>query len=631
MSDILDHLADHVLLCDGGMGTQVQSMALTVEEDYLGHENCTDILTRARPDVVREIHGRYFAAGADMVETNTFGASPITLGEFGLEDEAYELNRLSAEIAREAAEQFSDGRRRFVLGSIGPGTKLPTLGHIDYDTLENSFLIQCGGLIDGGVDAFLIETCQDPLQIKAAINGCRLAREQAGTDTPVFVQVTVETTGTLLVGSDIAAAATAIHAMGVPLMGLNCATGPQEMGEHVRWLAANWPGLVSVQPNAGLPELVDGQTRYPLLPDELAVWQERFLDEDGVNLLGGCCGTTPDHIRAVDAMLRRRGGERGRPTPVKRTSVWVPGLASLYSAVPYRQENAFLSIGERCNANGSKKFRQLQEAEDWDGVVAMAREQVKEGSHTLDVCTAFVGRDEVRDMTQVVERLRGSVTAPLVIDSTELPVIAAALKLYGGKAVINSINFENGEESAAERLALARKFGAAVVALTIDEVGMAKTADEKVALAKRLYAFAVEKHGLPAADLMFDPLTFTICTGVEDDRKLAVETLDAIERIATELPECQIVLGLSNVSFGLKAAARHVLNSVFLDHAVRRGMTGAIVHISKILPLHRIADEEVLEEGRLLGIISIGDVVKNRLDEATLVVDSLRDYVTGGR
>ncbi|MBF0391934.1 MAG: methionine synthase [Alphaproteobacteria bacterium] len=593
MSDILDHLADHVLLCDGGMGTQVQSMALTVDEDYLGHENCTDILTRARPDVVREIHGRYFAAGADMVETNTFGASPITLGEFGLEDEAYELNRLSAEIAREAAEQFSDGRRRFVLGSIGPGTKLPTLGHIDYDTLENSFLVQCGGLIDGGVDAFLIETCQDPLQIKAAINGCRLAREQAGTDTPVFVQVTVETTGTLLVGSDIAAAATAIHAMGVPLMGLNCATGPQEMGEHVRWLAANWPGFVSVQPNAGLPELVDGQTRYPLLPDELAVWQERFLDEDGVNLLGGCCGTTPDHIRAVDAMLRRRGGERGRPAPVKRTSVWVPGLASLYSAVPYRQENAFLSIGERCNANGSKKFRQLQEAEDWDGVVAMARDQVKEGSHTLDVCTAFVGRDEVRDMTHVVERLRGSVTAPLVIDSTELPVIAAALKLYGGKAVINSINFENGEESAAERLALARKFGAAVVALTIDEVGMAKTADEKVALAKRLYAFAVEKHGLPAADLMFDPLTFTICTGVEDDRKLAIETLDAIERIATELPECQIVLGLSNISFGLKAAARHVLNSVFLDHAVRRGMTGAIVHISKILPLHRIADEEV--------------------------------------
>ena len=592
MSAILDHLSQRVLLCDGGFGSQIQGMSLTLD-DFQGHENCTDILVLSRPDLVREIHGRYYAAGADMVETNTFGASLLTLGEFGIADLAFDINKRAVELAREAAEPFrADGRARFVLGSIGPGTKLPSLGHVDYDRLEASFLAQARGLMAGGADAVLIETCQDPLQIKAAVNAVKIARDEARRAVPVFVQVTVETTGTLLVGADIAAAATVIHALDVPLMGLNCATGPQEMSEHVRWLSANWPGLISVQPNAGLPELVDGQTHYPLEPADLALWQERFLDEDKINLMGGCCGTTPEHIAAIDAMLRRRG-QGARPVPARRSVHWMPSVASLYGQVPLRQENAFLSIGERCNANGSKKFRECQENRDWDGAVAMAREQVREGSHTLDVCTAFVGRDEIRDMTEVVSRLRGAVTAPLVIDSTELPVLEAALKLYGGKAILNSINFENGEEPAAARLALARKFGAAVIALTIDEEGMAKDADAKLALARRLYEFAVVRHGLPAADLMFDPLTFTICTGNEDDRKLAVHTLDAIERIARELPDCQIILGLSNVSFGLKAAARTVLNSVFLDHACKRGMTGAIVHVSKILPLHTIPAEEV--------------------------------------
>ncbi|MBW7851122.1 MAG: methionine synthase [Rhodospirillales bacterium] len=593
MTNILDHLHQRVLLCDSGMGTKVQAFDLALD-DFDGHENCTDVLTRTRPDVVREIHLRNFAAGADMVETNTFGASPLTLGEFGLQAEAFEINRRAAEIAREAVEEFSgDGRTRFVIGSVGPGTKLPSLGHIDYDSLEAALVVQCSGLIAGGVDAILAETCQDPLQIKAAVNAAKIARGQAGVATPVFVQVTVETNGTLLVGSDIAAAATVVHALDVPLLGLNCATGPQEMTEHVRWLAANWPGFVSVQPNAGLPQLVDGHTVYPLAPDDMTPWLERFVVEDGVGLIGGCCGTNADHIAALDAMLRRLAGGGLRPAPVRRKAVWMPSVASLYGQVPLRQENAFLSIGERCNANGSKQFRTLQEAEDWDGAVAMGREQVREGSHTLDVCTAFVGRDEVRDMTQVVGRMRGSVNAPLVIDSTELPVIEAALKLYGGKAIINSVNFENGEEPAAARLALARKFGAAVIALTIDEAGMAKDVEAKVALAHRLYDFAVNRHGLPPSDLLFDPLTFTICTGNEDDRRLALNTLDAIERIRAELPDCQIILGLSNVSFGLKAAARHVLNSVFLEHALRRGMTGAIVHISKITPLHKIAEGEV--------------------------------------
>jgi len=594
MPHILDLLRDRVLLCDGGFGSRIQALDLDVENDYWGHENCTDILPLSRPDIVREIHRGYFEAGADMVETDTFGASPVTLGEFGLSDKAFEINVRAVELAREAAETFTDGRARFVLGSIGPGTKLPSLGHIAYPELEESFRVQAAGQIAGGCDAILIETCQDPLQIKAAVNGVKRARKEAGTDTPVFVQVTVETTGTLLVGTDIAAAATIIQALDVPLIGLNCATGPMEMGEHVRWLAQNWPGLISVQPNAGLPELVDGKTHYPLAAGDFAHWLERFVTDDGVNLVGGCCGTNVPHIAAADAMLRKLAPAGGhRPAPKGRTVHWIPAAASLYSQVTLRQENAFFAIGERCNANGSKKWRELQEKGDWDGCVEMAREQVKEGSHALDVCTAFVGRDESAEMQAVVQRFVGSVTAPLVIDSTEYPVLEKALQLYGGKAIINSINFEDGEEPARKRLELAKTFGAAVIALTIDEEGMAKTAERKLAIAKRLYDMAVGEYGLNPADLLFDPLTFTIATGNEDDRKLAIWTLDGIEAISREMPDCQIILGLSNVSFGLNAAARHVLNSVFLDHAVKRGMTGAIVHVSKIMPLHLIPEQEV--------------------------------------
>lgn len=588
MSKLLDALHNRVLLCDGGFGSRIQAMTLDVEKDYWDKENCTDVLNLSRPDIVRGIHRDYFAAGADMVETNTFGGSPITLAEFELQDKALEINRRAAEIAREAAESFSDGRPRFVLGSIGPGTKLPTLGHIGYQALEDAFAVQAEGLLSGGVDAVLIETCQDTLQIKAAVNGVKRIKA----DFPIFVQVTVETTGTLLVGADIAAAATAIQALDVPLIGLNCATGPQEMAEHVKWLSQNWPGLLSVQPNAGLPELVDGKTHYPLSPQDLAKWLERFIREDGINLVGGCCGTTTSHIQAVDAMLRGLDAA-GRPAPAQRSFHWIPAAASLYGQVPFRQENSYFSIGERCNANGSKKWRELQEAGNWDGCVEMSREQVREGSNALDLCTAFVGRDESAEMNAVLPRLASAVTAPLVIDSTELKVLEAALPLYGGKAIINSINFEDGEEPAAARLRLAKKFGCAVIALTIDEEGMAKTPERKLQLAKRLYEFAVVKHGLPASDLLIDPLTFTIGTGVEDDRKLGEWTLQGIEMIARALPEVQIILGLSNISFGLSPAARHVLNSVFLDHAVKRGMTGAIVHVSKIMPLHKIAPEDV--------------------------------------
>ncbi|MGI4745830.1 MAG: homocysteine S-methyltransferase family protein, partial [Janthinobacterium lividum] len=590
---LLDALRDQVLLCDGGMGSRVQMLDLDVERDYWDRENCTEVLNLSRPELVREIHRGYFEAGADMVETNSFGGSPITLAEFDLGDRTHEINRIAGELAREAADSFSDGRHRYVVGSIGPGTKLPSLGNIAYDPLEAALAEQCRGLIAGGVDALLIETCQDTLQIKAAVNGAKIARLEAGIDTPIFVQVTVETTGTLLVGPDIAAAATTIHALDVPLIGLNCATGPQEMSEHVRWLAANWPGLISVQPNAGLPELVDGATHYPLSPAEMASWVERFINEDGLNLIGGCCGTGTNHIQALDAMLRRRAGSSRRPAPTLRKPVWIPSVASLYSQTPLRQENSYFSIGERCNANGSRKWRELQENADWDGCVSVGREQAEEGSNALDVCTAFVGRDEVMEMNEVIRRFTSSVNAPLVIDSTETPVLESALKLHGGKAIINSINFEDGEAPATDRLLLARKFGAAVIALTIDEVGMAKTPEDKLRIAERLVAFACDKHGLPQSDLMIDPLTFTVATGSEDDRKLGAWTLEGIRLIRDRFPDIQIILGLSNISFGLNPAARAVLNSVFLDLAVKAGMSGAIVHVSKIRPLHLIAPEEV--------------------------------------
>ncbi len=599
MSLFLDTLRDRVLLCDGGMGSRVQALDLDVEKDYRGAENCTEVLNLSRPDLVRDIHAGYLAAGSDCVQTNSFGGSPITLAEFDLQDQAFEINKIAAKLARDAVNAITDGRDRFVLGSIGPGTRLPSLGHIPYDDLEAAFEIQAAGLIAGGVDAILIETCQDPLQIKAAVNGVKQAtaarqKDDAATPrTPIMVQVTVETTGTLLVGADIAAAATAIEALGVDMLGLNCATGPQEMAEHVKWLSENWTKPISLQPNAGLPELVDGAPYYPLQPAEMADWLRRFLKEDGPNLIGGCCGTDIEHIQALDAMLRNEAADGYRPTPLQRDVTWTPALASLYGAVPYRQENAILSIGERCNANGSKKFREFQESGDWDACVEMGRDQVREGSHAIDVCAAFVGRDELAEMSELVSGMRGAVNAPLVIDSTELPVLEAALRLYGGKPVINSINFEDGEDAACKRLELARKFGAGVIALTIDEEGMAKSAEEKLRIARRLYDYAVNEHGLAPSDLMFDPLTFTICTGNADDRLLGVHTLDAIEAIAKDMPECQIILGLSNISFGLNAAARHVLNSVFLDHAVRRGMTGAILHISRIMPLHAIPEREV--------------------------------------
>ncbi len=620
----LETLADRILVFDGAMGTSVHRYDLPLA-DYDGLENCTEILNLTRPDVIREIHASFLAVGCDAIETNTFGANKIVLAEFGIADRVREINRRAAELARETADRFgTSDRPRFVAGSMGPGTKLPSLRHTTWDVLEDSYAEQARGLLDGGVDVLLVETCQDILQAKAALAGIEAAMRERGRRVPIMVQVTMETTGTMLVGTDMAAAMVALEAYPqVAVIGLNCATGPQEMSEHVRYLGANCPRRISVMPNAGLPQLVEGRPHYPLTPAEFARWLREFVEVDGVSIVGGCCGTTPEHIRAVVEALdarRRQDAPRcqepfagGRSVPSMAASpapaeggpegrvpdTFPASVSSLYQACTIRQENSFLIIGERTNANGSRKFRKLLEAGDYDGMVAMAKEQVRDGSHVIDVCGAFVGRDERADMHEIISRFATEVTCPLMIDSTEAPVIEASLKLAGGKCIVNSVNLEDGETRCDTVLPLCRKFGAAVVALTIDEQGMARTADRKVAIARRIFDLATKKHGIRPGDILFDPLTFTICTGNEDDRRLAVETLDALARIKAELPECHTMLGVSNVSFGIDPAARHVLNSVFLHYACERGLDAAIVHAASIEPLFRI-DETQRDAARRL-------------------------------
>ncbi|WP_163506259.1 methionine synthase [Fodinicola acaciae] len=584
---LLEALSERVLIADGAMGTMLQAADLTLD-DFQGLEGCNEILNLTRPDVVRHIHAAYFDAGADLVETNTFGANLANLGEYGIPERIRELAESGARLAREAADAASTPSwRRWVLGSVGPGTKLPTLGHAPFTALRDAYQEQVAGMLDGGVDAVLVETCQDLLQCKSALLGAKRAMAEVGRTVPLICHVTVETTGTMLLGSEIGAAMTALEPLGIDYLGLNCATGPAEMSEHLRFLSQHSKVGLSVMPNAGLPQLGANGAVYPLTPDELAEALSRFVTEYGASLVGGCCGTTPDHIRTVRAAVDGlTPGERPRDTE--------PSVASLYTAVPFEQDASVLMIGERTNANGSKAFREAMLAGNWDDCVEIARGQTRDGAHLLDLCVDYVGRDGTADMAELAGRFATASTLPIVLDSTEPDVLRTGLEHLGGRCAINSVNFEDGDGPTSRYhriMELVAEHGAAVIALTIDEEGQARTAEKKVEIAERLIDDITGNWGLTESDIIVDTLTFTIATGQEESRKDALETIEAIRLLSQRHPDVQTTLGLSNVSFGLNPAARQVLNSVFLHECQQAGLTSAIVHASKILPISRIDDE----------------------------------------
>ncbi|MYX98869.1 methionine synthase [Streptomyces sp. SID486] len=590
VSALREALATRVVVADGAMGTMLQAQEPTLE-DFQQLEGCNEILNLTRPDIVRSVHEAYYAVGVDCVETNTFGANHSALGEYDIAERVHELSEAGARVAREVADEFTakDGRPRWVLGSIGPGTKLPTLGHAPYTTLRDAYQRNAEGLAAGGADALLVETTQDLLQTKAAVLGARRGLDALGLDLPVIVSVTVETTGTMLLGSEIGAALTALEPLGIDMIGLNCATGPAEMSEHLRYLARNARIPLSCMPNAGLPVLGKDGAHYPLTAPELADAQETFVREYGLSLVGGCCGTTPEHLRQVVERVRDL-------TPTERDPRPEAGAASLYQTVPFRQDTSYLAIGERTNANGSKKFREAMLDGRWDDCVEMAREQIREGAHLLDLCVDYVGRDGVADMEELAGRFATASTLPIVLDSTEVDVIKAGLEKLGGRAVINSVNYEDGDgpdSRFAKVTRLAREHGAALIALTIDEEGQARTPEKKVEIAERLIDDLTGNWGIREEDILVDTLTFTICTGQEESRGDGVATIEAIRELKRRHPAVQTTLGLSNISFGLNPAARILLNSVFLDECVKAGLDSAIVHASKILPIARFSDEEV--------------------------------------
>ena len=586
---LLDALAERVVIADGAMGTMLQRYEPTLE-DYLQLEGCNEILNVSRPDLIARIHDDYLAVGIDAVETNTFGANWSNLSDYAIDDRIHELAEAGARIARERCEaaEAVDGRMRWVLGSMGPGTKLPSLGHTTYAHLKETFALQAEGLIDGGADAFLVETSQDLLQTKAAVNGCKQAIVARGVRLPIFVEVTVETTGTMLMGSEIGAALTALEPLGVDAIGLNCATGPAEMSEHLRHLSKHSAVTIACMPNAGLPVLTADGAYYPLTPTELATAHEQFVREFGIGLVGGCCGTTPEHLAAVVDRLRPLQGVAERSTTVE------PGVASLYQHVPFQQDASYLAIGERTNANGSKAFREAMLEGRWDDCVEIARNQIRVGAHLLDVCIDYVGRDGVADIREVVSRFASASTLPLVIDSTEPAVIQAGLELIGGRPVVNSVNYEDGDgpESRFGRIMpLVKEHGTAVIALTIDEQGQARTAQDKLRIASRLVDALVGEWGMNVEDIVVDCLTFPIATGQEETRRDAIETIEAIRGLVAKYPGIHTTLGVSNVSFGLNPAARSVLNSVFLHEATQAGLDSGIIDAAKIVPLASIPDD----------------------------------------
>ncbi|HQR40381.1 MAG TPA: methionine synthase, partial [Blastocatellia bacterium] len=586
MKTFLESLKERVIVFDGAMGTSLQARDLTAD-DFGGKslEGCNENLVLTRPDVIADVHAAFFEAGADVVETDTFGATSIVLAEYDIADRAYEINVEAARIARRVADQFTTpDRPRWVAGSMGPTTKLPSLGNIGYAEMSASYEEQARGLLDGGVDILLVETCQDLLQTKAALSAVQRATGSTGRRVPVMAQVTIEAVGTMLLGSEIAAALTSLEPFGIDVIGMNCATGPKQMAENVRYLCHAAPIPVSVIPNAGLPENVGGHAVYRETPESFAAELSHFVKDLGVNIVGGCCGTTPAHIKALAEAV-------GSLAPRERTPEFAPAASSLYIAQPYHQDTSFLIVGERVNASGSRKCRDLLIEADWDGLVSLAREQVREGAHILDVNVDYVGRDGVADMKALVSRLVTNVTIPLMLDSTEWEKMEAGLQHSGGKCILNSTNFEDGEPRFEKVVNLAREYGAAIVIGTIDEEGMARTADKKLEIVRRAVAHAT-RLGIPAHDIFIDPLALPISTGIEEDRRNAAETIDALRRIENEFPEVNTILGVSNISFGLNPAARVTLNSVFLHEAVEAGLDAAIVNASKILPLNRIAEHQ---------------------------------------
>ncbi|CAM5226144.1 methionine synthase [Streptomyces narbonensis] len=583
-------LASRVVVADGAMGTMLQAQDPTLE-DFQNLEGCNEILNVTRPDIVRSVHEAYFEVGVDCVETNTFGSNHSAAGEYEIADRIFELSEAGARIAREVADEYGakDGRQRWVLGSIGPGTKLPSLGHTTYGVLRDGYQQNAEGLLAGGSDALIVETTQDLLQTKSSLIGARRAMDALGVDVPLICSLAFETTGVMLLGSEIGAALTALEPLGIDMIGLNCSTGPAEMSEHLRYLARHSRTPLMCMPNAGLPVLTKDGAYFPLSPAEMADAQENFVRDYGLSLIGGCCGSTPEHLRQV---VDRVHGV----TPPERVPHPEPGAASLYQTVPFRQDTSYMAIGERTNANGSKKFREAMLEGRWDDCVEMARDQIREGAHMLDLCVDYVGRDGVADMEELAGRFATASTLPIVLDSTEVDVIQAGLEKLGGRAVINSVNYEDGdgpESRFAKVTRLAQEHGAALIALTIDEEGQARTVEHKVAIAERIIDDLTGNWGIHESDILIDTLTFTICTGQEESRKDGIATIEAIRELKRRHPDVQTTLGLSNISFGLNPAARILLNSVFLDECVKAGLDSAIVHASKILPIARFDDEQV--------------------------------------
>ncbi|MEO0027121.1 MAG: hypothetical protein RL716_452 [Actinomycetota bacterium] len=586
---LIQAIRSRVVVADGAMGTMIQESNPTMD-DFQGYEGCNEILNVTRPDIIEKIHAQYLKAGAEAIETNTFGANFANLAEYNIEERIEELAFAGAVVARKVADDFSsESKPRWVLGSVGPGTKLPSLGHEKFSVLRDAYQKNASGLIRGGADAILIETAQDLLQAKSAVIGAKRAMAELDIRVPILVSVTIETTGTMLLGSEIGAALTALSALGIDAIGLNCATGPTEMSEHLRYLSKFSDLPVVVMPNAGLPILGPHGAHYPLTPSELATAQLQFVHDYGAGLVGGCCGTTPAHIAEVAAAVA--GQAPSRPALVDE-----PGLASLYQHQPFDQTMTYLSIGERTNANGSKAFRDAMLAENWDECIEIARSQTREGAHLLDVCVDYVGRDGARDARELVSRLATATTLPLVLDSTEPAVLQAGLECMGGRAMINSVNYEDGDgpnSRFARIMPMVREHGAAVVALTIDEEGQARTADTKFAIAKRLIEDLTQNWGMRLVDITVDTLTFPIATGQDETRRDGIETIEAIRRLNESFPGVQSTLGISNISFGLSPAARHVLNSVFLHECVKVGLTSAIVHAARIMPLSQIPAEQL--------------------------------------